>query len=198
MTNFTHDVAAFVLPVSASFAAIAAAFVAFTVRREAAAAVAVVRPQSADLMGTTRGSAAASSASPTARRTSRSLEDPLGEPPPTRHLEAADPDTGNRGLRVCPGPITWGNAPARPDLHELEARGDPAEREGGDRTMSVLTELTTTLGSQPASIDWIETSTPCRSYDPELWFAERPAEVAHAQALCGECSLRAACLAGAL
>jgi hypothetical protein len=53
MTNFTHDVAAFVLPVSASFAAIAAAFVAFTVRREAAAAVAVVRPQSADLMGTT-------------------------------------------------------------------------------------------------------------------------------------------------
>ena len=64
--------------------------------------------------------------------------------------------------------------------------------------MSVLTELTTTLGSQPASIDWIETSTPCRSYDPELWFAERPAEVAHAQALCGECSLRAACLAGAL
>ena len=64
--------------------------------------------------------------------------------------------------------------------------------------MSVLTELTHTLGTQPASIDWIETSTPCRSYDPELWFAERPAEVAHAQALCGECSLRAACLAGAL
>jgi len=53
MTNFTHDVAAFALPVSASFAAIAAAFVAFTVRREAAADVAVVRPQSADLMGTT-------------------------------------------------------------------------------------------------------------------------------------------------
>ena len=64
--------------------------------------------------------------------------------------------------------------------------------------MSVLTELTHTLGSQSASIDWIETSTPCRSYDPELWFAERPAEGAHAQALCGECSLRAACLAGAL
>jgi hypothetical protein len=52
MTNFTHDVAAFVLPVSASFAAIAAAFVAFTVRREAAAVV-VARPQSTDLMGTT-------------------------------------------------------------------------------------------------------------------------------------------------
>ena len=48
MTNFTHDVAAFVLPVSASFAAIAAAFVAFTGRREAVAAVAPTHD--ADLM----------------------------------------------------------------------------------------------------------------------------------------------------
>jgi WhiB family redox-sensing transcriptional regulator len=64
--------------------------------------------------------------------------------------------------------------------------------------MSVLTELTHTLGSRPASIDWIDTSTPCRSYDPELWFAERAADVVLAQALCGDCALRAACLAGAL
>ena len=52
MTNFTHDVAAFVLPVSASFAAIAAAFVAFTARRQAIAVAAVERPQTTDLMGT--------------------------------------------------------------------------------------------------------------------------------------------------
>lgn len=64
--------------------------------------------------------------------------------------------------------------------------------------MSVLTDLTHTLGTQPASIGWIDTSTPCRSYDPELWFAERPDEVALAQTLCGDCALRAACLAGAL
>jgi WhiB family redox-sensing transcriptional regulator len=64
--------------------------------------------------------------------------------------------------------------------------------------MSVLTDLTHTLGTQSTSIDWIDTSTPCRSYDPELWFAERPDEVALAQALCGDCALRAACLAGAL
>jgi WhiB family redox-sensing transcriptional regulator len=56
----------------------------------------------------------------------------------------------------------------------------------------------TTLGSQVAPIDWIDASTPCRSYDPELWFAERPVDVALAQALCGDCALRAACLAGAL
>jgi WhiB family redox-sensing transcriptional regulator len=84
-------------------------------------------------------------------------------------------------------------------LHDIEDRGDPAEREGGDRTMSVLTtDLTHTLGSQAASTDWFDTSTPCRSYDAELWFAERPDDVALAQALCGGCALRAACLAGAL
>jgi len=62
--------------------------------------------------------------------------------------------------------------------------------------MSVLTyDLSHTQGQQAASTD---SSTPCRSNDPELWFAERPAEVARAQALCGGCALRAACLTGAL
>ena len=51
MTNFTHDVASFVLPVTASLAAIAAAFVAFTSRREAVSVAAAVRPQTTDLMG---------------------------------------------------------------------------------------------------------------------------------------------------
>ena len=65
--------------------------------------------------------------------------------------------------------------------------------------MSVLTDdLAHTLGTQVDPIDWIEASTPCRSYDPELWFAERPDQVALAQTLCGDCALRAACLAGAL
>ena len=64
--------------------------------------------------------------------------------------------------------------------------------------MSVLTDLTHTLGHGATSTDWVDTDTPCRSYDPELWFAERPDDVALAQALCGDCALRAACLAGAL
>jgi hypothetical protein len=50
MSNFTHDAAASVLLVTASLAALVAAFVAFTVRRQA---VAVERPQTADRMGTT-------------------------------------------------------------------------------------------------------------------------------------------------
>lgn len=64
--------------------------------------------------------------------------------------------------------------------------------------MSVLTDLIQTSGSSAATAEWVDTDTPCRSYDPELWFAESPDDVALAQALCGDCALRAACLAGAL
>ncbi len=39
---------------------------------------------------------------------------------------------------------------------------------------------------------------PCRVQDPDLWFAESPADLEAAKRLCAECPLRAACLAGAL
>jgi WhiB family transcriptional regulator, redox-sensing transcriptional regulator len=39
---------------------------------------------------------------------------------------------------------------------------------------------------------------PCRVEDPELWFAESPAQLELAKSLCTECPVREACLAGAL
>ena len=39
---------------------------------------------------------------------------------------------------------------------------------------------------------------PCRVEDPDLWFAESPAELETAKSLCGNCPVRSACLAGAL
>lgn len=39
---------------------------------------------------------------------------------------------------------------------------------------------------------------PCRLNDPELFFAESPADVEMAKALCRTCPVRAECLAGAL
>ena len=39
---------------------------------------------------------------------------------------------------------------------------------------------------------------PCRSHDPELWFAEHTAQVEHAKALCRTCPVREGCLAGAI
>jgi len=42
------------------------------------------------------------------------------------------------------------------------------------------------------------TELPCHQVDPDLWFAESPADVETAKALCGPCPLKTACLAGAL
>jgi WhiB family redox-sensing transcriptional regulator len=39
---------------------------------------------------------------------------------------------------------------------------------------------------------------PCRVFDADLWFAEAPADVEKAKALCLDCPVRTACLAGAL
>jgi WhiB family transcriptional regulator, redox-sensing transcriptional regulator len=39
---------------------------------------------------------------------------------------------------------------------------------------------------------------PCRRADPELFFAEAPADVEEAKALCLDCPIRETCLAGAL
>ncbi len=39
---------------------------------------------------------------------------------------------------------------------------------------------------------------PCRQEDPELWFAEKPADLELAKTFCAECPVRDACLAGAL
>jgi WhiB family redox-sensing transcriptional regulator len=39
---------------------------------------------------------------------------------------------------------------------------------------------------------------PCRVQDPDLWFAEAPAELERAKAFCRSCPVRAACLLSAL
>ena len=42
-----------------------------------------------------------------------------------------------------------------------------------------------------------DTAIPCRRLDGDLWFADDPADVERAKALCAGCPLQAACLAGA-
>ena len=58
-------------------------------------------------------------------------------------------------------------------------------------TLSVLDALST--GDAVASLEL-----PCRASDPELFFAESPADVELAKSLCQTCPVRAECLAGAL
>ena len=42
------------------------------------------------------------------------------------------------------------------------------------------------------------TDLPCWSFDPELFFAESPADVEYAKSICTDCPIRTDCLAGAL
>ena len=64
------------------------------------------------------------------------------------------------------------------------------EQRGGDSA----TGLGSLLDAAPrAGLDL-----PCRSGDADLWFAEAPAELERAKALCTACPIKAECLAGAL
>lgn len=58
-------------------------------------------------------------------------------------------------------------------------------------TLSVLDAL---MASEESNANEL----PCRSNDPELFFAETPTDVELAKALCVDCPVRAECLAGAL
>jgi WhiB family redox-sensing transcriptional regulator len=44
----------------------------------------------------------------------------------------------------------------------------------------------------------LDTDLPCRQYDPDLWFADEPADLEVAKALCVGCPLRVECLQGAI
>jgi len=56
-------------------------------------------------------------------------------------------------------------------------------------------ELAHLLDTVPSGSDTL----PCRSHhDPDLWFAESPAELERAKQLCTDCPIRLACLDSAL
>lgn len=61
------------------------------------------------------------------------------------------------------------------------------------RTMPLSQLLDHQVPSEPGG-----ETIPCRDYDAELWFAERPEDVEFAKTLCGMCPVRSQCLAGAL
>lgn len=66
----------------------------------------------------------------------------------------------------------------------------PGSPEDSLTPLTALTEL-------DDAIDNLDVPVPCRSYDPEVFFAESPADVEYAKSLCRTCPLREACLAGA-
>lgn len=74
--------------------------------------------------------------------------------------------------------------------HVRHTPGAP-ETEVNAMPLSEMIDLGTRAESLGATI-------PCRDYDAELWFAEKPDDVEFAKTLCGLCPARTQCLAGAL
>lgn len=71
-------------------------------------------------------------------------------------------------------------------------------------TISVLdrnsfgVDVTTLGGLHDEAHKVDEERLPCRVNNPELWFAESPADVEFAKVLCQDCPVRQMCLGGAL
>ena len=61
-----------------------------------------------------------------------------------------------------------------------------------------LTDSTSATDDRQTFDQMVADFIPCRAGDPELWFAERTADVERAKALCRECPLIEGCLAGAI
>ena len=82
-------------------------------------------------------------------------------------------------------------------------RGDTMTTSVLERSDGKLVEFQATSGiglpelhDRASTVD--ESLLPCRVNDPELWFAELPADVEFAKALCQDCPVRQLCLGGAL
>ena len=65
-------------------------------------------------------------------------------------------------------------------------------------TLTALAPTTLTALDQTCTPAPGRPELPCHTVDADLWFAESPADVETAKALCAACPLRVACLAGAL
>jgi WhiB family transcriptional regulator, redox-sensing transcriptional regulator len=68
---------------------------------------------------------------------------------------------------------------------------------GGGDTASAVQEQALT-GGLLTDVPEKDLDLPCREGDADLWFAETPAELERAKALCVDCPIRIECLAGAL
>ncbi|SEF84443.1 WhiB family transcriptional regulator, redox-sensing transcriptional regulator [Actinacidiphila yanglinensis] len=76
------------------------------------------------------------------------------------------------------------------DHPPLGPAGGAPSADPPENTLLPLTEL-------DDEIERLGVPVPCRTYDPEVFFAESPADVEYAKSLCQTCPVREACLAGA-
>ena len=82
------------------------------------------------------------------------------------------------------------------DVIGAQTGANPKQTQQAVRALPTARPLTPAEGTQFESL--IAGLIPCRSGNPELWFAEQAPQIAEAKALCASCPIVAACLQGAL
>lgn len=109
-------------------------------------------------------------------------------------------DDGLHFLGSCDDDVYSHNRTSLEDIVRLTALLDNITAQGGSGPWVPHQPLSTPLGERDsAEFDRLLAGLlPCRSNDPELWFAEQSAQVEAAKALCRACPLMAGCLAGAV
>lgn len=80
----------------------------------------------------------------------------------------------------------------------MRTAADPTDVIPDSTTPDSMTAELPTTADLTDTADRAGVVLPCWTTDPDLWFAESPADVEAAKALCVPCPLREACLAGAL
>ncbi len=84
----------------------------------------------------------------------------------------------------------------------IRRRSGPSRKKLADmfdaaRNQSLAARLSASAG--PVAVGAVaDDELPCRLVDPEVFFAERPADVEYAKSLCRDCPIRESCLAAAL
>jgi len=85
-----------------------------------------------------------------------------------------------------------------PCYRQTDPCTDLAIEQGPASTVATLTAAVAESGLSALAGRVIDDQLPCRANDPELFFADSPADVEHAKTLCATCPARLDCLDGAL
>jgi WhiB family transcriptional regulator, redox-sensing transcriptional regulator len=98
-------------------------------------------------------------------------------------------------LEASPKP---GNLPGSRTMFYPASSSETTERGDAMMTLAPTPLAPTQLVPTPLAPTIGLEDVPCRRFDPDLWFADAPAELELAKSMCSDCPVRVECLAGAI
>lgn len=111
------------------------------------------------------------------------------------HPGAVQNETDPMPLQTDTDPLAGPPSTSTTTMEVTPVQLATAER---DRRANAVTNLAALTALSVLAQRVFDEQLPCRVNDPELFFADSPADVEHAKTLCLDCPARLECLAGAL